>query len=407
MGLAALAALACSGIASGARTVVGGQTIQIQSAPWAVYVQHVSGGRRFICSGSVVDASHVLTAAHCLFDDAGTPSAVSSFQVRAGISSALQPLGSDVEQDRGVSSVRIHPGYGWSSHATEDDVAVLALASPLDLTTPAVQAVALPAAGFAYPTGEAVGVAGFGVQSAGTGQSGQLAWMTATVDPQGTCGGDDGTLFRGNGIFLCAGTPASALCNGDSGAGLVTTTGTPVLVGVVDASNGCGLGTHGVMAYTGAPEILQFVEGNDAPPAAPRDSGATFVRLTWGETKPPAVGETLTCATGGWSEPGTTVTYSFLNAATNQVLQSGAQATYVLQPGDAGAAVKCRVAVANAGGSVLAETAASSPVVAAPRAAVGHVVQIAAVRAVRAHLAVCLASVASRSCQSLLNARRG
>jgi secreted trypsin-like serine protease len=69
--LAALAALASTGIAAGARTVVGGQAVQVQSAPWTVYVQQTVGRTVFLCTGSVVDSSHVLTAAHCLFNDTG------------------------------------------------------------------------------------------------------------------------------------------------------------------------------------------------------------------------------------------------------------------------------------------------------------------------------------------------
>src|SRR5436305_11798051 len=82
-----LAAAALSGavLAATASAVVGGTAIAVQSAPWAVFVKHTSTSE-FRCSGSVVDASHVLTAAHCLFDDACNAAAPASFQVRAGAS---------------------------------------------------------------------------------------------------------------------------------------------------------------------------------------------------------------------------------------------------------------------------------------------------------------------------------
>jgi hypothetical protein len=99
---------------------------------------------------------------------------------------------------------------------------VIALASPLDLSGPAVQAVALPTAGAPFPAGTGVGLAGFGRSSPTVQTSGPLAWMNATVDPQGECSSSGRGLTANNAIILCASAPASAVCNGDSGSGLVT-----------------------------------------------------------------------------------------------------------------------------------------------------------------------------------------
>src|SRR5215471_2018223 len=146
MRILAAAAVAAVLAAEPASGVVGGQTIQVQSAPWTVFVQQSSGSSRFLCTGAIVDASHVLTAAHCMFNGSCAPAAPAAFQVRAGVSNYSAPLATDLEQDRGVSSVRIHPGYVCTGHPGPDDVAVLALVSPLDVTSAAVAAVALPSA---------------------------------------------------------------------------------------------------------------------------------------------------------------------------------------------------------------------------------------------------------------------
>jgi hypothetical protein len=420
--LAVLAAAVSAGIASGASRVVGGDTIQVQTAPWTVYVQQTVGNQRFLCTGSVVDASHILTAAHCLFNDNGVLAPPSAFQVRAGVSNFSSPLASDLEQDRGVSSFRVHPGYVWSGRAAPDDVAVLALVSPLDLSGPAVQAVALPSPGATFPDGGSVGIAGFGRQNPTVAISGQLSWMTASVDAQGTCGISGIGLIPNNGVYLCAAATASAVCSGDSGSGLVTTGGTPVLVGVANAvTSGCGIGSHALFAYTGAPEILEFVQGNDHPPSAPRQSNSTFLRVGWSPRGTLVVGDTLTCSTGGWSDPQPKVSYSFVDASGGQVLQAGPRATFTIPAADEGLVIYCEVAVSNSGGTTLAMTDPTGAVKPPPQVRIVGVGPLAGTRGgavsfrvtlvspagLHGKFAVCIAppkSVAGRLCRSTVNA---
>src|SRR5262245_52674430 len=412
------AAAIAAAAATGASRVVGGGVIQVQQAPWTVYVQYQSGTTRYLCTGSIVDASHVLTAAHCVYDDAGRLATPGQVAVRAGVSNFSSPLPTDQEQDRPVSLIRVHPGYVYAGRPTPDDVAVIALASPLDLSGPAVQAVALPTAGAAFPAGAAVGLAGFGRSSPTVQTSGPLSWMTATIDPQGVCGPGPG-LMANNGITLCATSPSSAVCNGDSGSGLVTTTGTPVLVGVVSAgATGCEIGSHASFTYTGAPEILQFVQGNDNPPTAPRETAATFLRVKW--DPPLVVGNTLSCATGGWAAPQPRFAYSFVNLADGTVLQTG-RTTYLVPASAVGATIVCEVTASNDGGTMLEETDPTPAVKAAPQV---RILKVGALDAARGHalrlrvslespdglwgkFAVCILpphAVAGRLCRSTVNA---
>lgn len=356
---AALAALASGGVASGAERVVGGSPIQVQAAPWAVVVQDQTATTRYLCSGSIVDASHIVTAAHCVFDDSGTIAQPSQLTVEAGVSNFSAPLPTDLEQQRTVSSFRVGPGYVWSSQLVPDDVAVLALSSPLDLSGPAAQAVALPAPTAPFPAGALVGLAGFGDQTSGVFATGPLESMTATVDAQGSCGSTtNGGVLADDAIRLCASSPSSATCNGDSGAGLVTTGANPTLVGVVSGGPpGCVLGSQTVYTYVGAPEILSFVQGDEQPPTAPSVDASTFVDLTW-EQQPLVVGDTLSCSSGDWAGGQVSLSYSFVTGS-GQVLQTGARATYTLRPADVGATVSCRVAATNAGGTAVDQTAAT------------------------------------------------
>ncbi len=310
-GGAAFALAAC--LSSGAAAIIGGTTIQVQAAPWTVFVQQTSGSTRFLCTGSVVDASHILTAAHCLYDTNNNLAAPSAFLVRAGISNFSAPLPSDLEQDRPVTQFRVHPGYTPTGEAGPDDVAVLALATPLDLSGPAVKAVALPAPNSAFPSGASVTLAGFGKQTPTATNSGPLATLTGTVDPQGVCDANssDG-LIAFNAIELCETSSSSAVCNGDSGGGLVTAGTTPTLIGVVSAgAPGCDVGSHSLFTYTGAPEILAFIQGSDQPATAPRE-GSNGVDLRW--LGPVVVGNTLDCEPGDWPNSNATYAYSFVNA---------------------------------------------------------------------------------------------
>jgi hypothetical protein len=243
--------------------------------------------------------------------------------------------------------------------------------------------------------------------------------MTATVDPQGQCGPSGRGLTANNGITLCAGSPGSSVCNGDSGSGLVTTTGTPVLVGVVSAgATGCETGSHATFTYTGAPEILQFVQGNDNPPTAPRETAATFLQVKW--DPPLVVGNTLSCSTGGWSAPAPRFAYSFVNLSDGTVLQTG-RTTYLVPASAVGATIVCEVTASSDGGTMLEETDPTPTVKAAPQV---RILKIGAIDATRGHalklrvslqspvglwgkFAVCILpphAVAGRLCRSTVNA---
>jgi hypothetical protein len=275
--------------------------------------------------------------------------------VEAGISNFFSPASTDLGQQRSVASFRVHPGYVYAEIAQPDDVAVLALAAPLDLTGPAVQAVALPASSAPFPAAAAVAIAGFGSQDAAVARpSGALQSMTGTVDPQGQCGDFTPTniMAADNAVILCAVSATSAICHGDSGAGVVSTGGTPVLVGVVnDSPAECMPGSRTISTYLGAPEVLRFVQGDDEPPTAPRPPSPS-IRYGFSWPQPLVVGNTLACSTDGW--PATVqIVYSFVNPTRGQVLQTGPNRHYLLPPTAAGVSVACTIALTNSGGTLI------------------------------------------------------
>ena len=338
-----------------AHAVAGGKTIQIQQAPWTVYIQP-SDPNGVYCDGVIVDSLHIVTAAHCVYTDKGARLPPSAFTIDAGVSVIQAPLATDAQQlIKGVASIRVHPGYtGPVGNDSLDDVAVLTLTAPLDLSGAAVQAVALPAANAAFPGGTDASIAGFGIQKPGVVANGLLNRLDAATDPQGVCGKVTAVIRVGDATLVCAGSPSASVCNGDSGSGLVTTGPTPTLIGIVaEVPASCAAGLPGIYTYVGAPEILQFIRGNDHPPTAPR---AGSVTLKW--RAPLKVGSTLTCASDSWTG-NATLTYLFIDAKTDQVLQKGVRPTFRTRTRDVSHAVECTVIASNAGGSAVIPSTAT------------------------------------------------
>jgi hypothetical protein len=336
-------------LTAGSSAVVGGSPTEIQQAPWQVLVAQVRNGRTIgTCGGSIVDASHVVTAAHCVYGNFSSPVPPSTLAVRAGISDYVTPRAGDAEQTRAVVGYRIHPGYQHRADHSFDDVAVLALDVPLDLSGPTARSVSLPSAGSTFLSAQPAMLIGFGQQAAGTAPNGSLYRIDASLEEQGACG-------TYNAVVLCAVSPTGSACSGDSGSGLIIGS---ALAGIAStARNGCPAGGRVVYTNVAAPEILRFIQGEDAPPAAPhRLQGALL-------DAPPAmqVGQTVTCSPGIWTnEP--TFTYRFLDHDTAQVLQQGRAATYTLRPADVGRTLRCAVAATTAGGTGASLSQASAKV---------------------------------------------
>ena len=349
-------------IAPAGQTVVGGSAIQVQSVPWTVYLKRTGTFSESACSGSIVDASHVLTAAHCVYRTNGTVATPNSLTIRAGISNFNTPLGSDVEQDRSVSSVRVHPGYSPTDDVGADDVAVLAVSTPFDLSGPAVQAATLASAGSAFPAGDTATLAGFGQETGGTQPDGSLNTLTATIEPRGDCGGQQALLGDPSAVMMCAANATASVCHGDSGGALVRADShTIVGIAVQVASDSCAPGTEGIYTYTEAPEILAFIQGNDNPPAAPRTTAATTLTMSGPATV--RVGSVLSCKSSGWAgDP--TITFAFIDNATGAVIQQGS--SYAVTAAAVGKQIACQALATNTGGTTVEETTPTDAVLPAP-----------------------------------------
>jgi secreted trypsin-like serine protease len=267
------------GAAQPAGAVVGASAIQIQSAPWTVLITQDSGWGVLRCGGSILDPQHVVTAAHCAFDISGTQVPVSALSVRAGISNVSSPSPADSEQDRSVSAIRVAPGYLWTGGPAANDVAVLTLAQPLTLGGTSAQALALPPPSAPFPAGAHASVAGFGKQSASSPSDGSLRQLPVLVDTQATCDQVAAPVLQSVTTALCVNTPGGAICEGDSGSALVTTEGSPVLLGIVSGGpSNCPPGSDGIFTWVGAPQIMSFLN-EGAPPAPAAQQPAAIARV--------------------------------------------------------------------------------------------------------------------------------
>jgi Trypsin len=348
--------------------IVGGREIGIESAPWQVEVLVKSKDEGFRCSGSILDATHILTAGHCAFTD-GTHQQIEpeAFEVFAGTPNFLlgakqQP---ETEQVRAVASVDPHPYYDPAKGGGEaDDVAVLTLAEPLSETA-AVRPIALPALGLAPAEGAPLALTGFGTQSASASANGRLyAIEMALGSPE--CGGEVAALF------LCASTPSGSLCFGDSGSALTLAGSPAVELGVTDTVEtigrlACFDGAIGGFANLAAPEIHDFIEGvldgvsaeSERPPRAPRGGERLSIAGV------PWVGESLACSPGAWAN-NPSFTYAFIDDRSEQVLQEGPVSSYALTAADLGRTISCRLRASNEGGTAVLRTGALRAVETAP-----------------------------------------
>lgn len=208
----------------------------------------------YACGGSLIDASFVLTVAHCVVDV--HPDNVT---VRLGEWDTLRDHEPYPHQERGVSSITIHPQYNKGGDLY-NDYALLRLRTPAELTYN-VDTVCLGTSFFS----ESCVVAGWGKDKFGKHGEYQRVLKKVEVPTWDNESCQNalrttklGRYFSLDWSFVCAGGEAGKdTCSGDGGSALVcripdSETGRGegyVLVGMVAWGVGCGQpGIPGVYA---------------------------------------------------------------------------------------------------------------------------------------------------------------
>lgn len=280
-------------------SIVGGASTSIARFPFQVALYNPHAGPPavgFFCGGVIVDATHVITAAHCIATGAhGGAAPLDEIEVLAG-STNLTPTEPGSVRDP-VSAASADPGYNPVTNNL--DVGLLTLARPLwSGPTPSVDGVSRIAP-LAVDAEQATAVienqteqpivatvSGWGdvdpAPTEGPSYPNTLQSVQAPLVGETLCGEDYAGIEQTiTPSMICAGggRPRTDSCYGDSGGPLVVDRDTPadppsdyVLVGLVDFGNGCAQpGYPGVYTRIGAPAVAGFLAsgvGNKARFAA-------------------------------------------------------------------------------------------------------------------------------------------
>ena len=271
--------------------IVGGKSTDIRSVPWQVFVyRNSSGPGGYICGGSFISTRWIITAAHCVTDDAGAVVPISELTVYSGMSNLAKINASHQSL---VSQIQRHPNY--SAAGVLNDLALVELAAPVTFGSRRT-AITLPfdPDGAAWPAHKtAVKISGWGRTSTNGSSPNGLRSATITVKggplDDSKCG--EWSLAAQYDVVqnLCAGWKRNGkdICQGDSGGPYaIKVNGLWTLAGVTSFNSGlCGKSALPGIAV----RITTFRDWLIPPPPE---------NLTWSYSDPSDTSATLT-----WDAP--------------------------------------------------------------------------------------------------------
>ncbi|MEM8707393.1 MAG: trypsin-like serine protease [Actinomycetota bacterium] len=245
--------------------VVGGHRIAIDDHRYTVKL-FIHDGPYVVseCGGVVIDASWILTAAHCVEIRRGMTShaPADSIAVVYGVADWQ-----DYALDRNSSlvmaeSIVQHPD--WDRSTLANDIALVRVAEPFDPAT----ARAIPLFDLAGPHDTETGyVTGWGAIASGGRTVDDLRGVEVAIDD--ACGiwpeqfADWDPELR-----MCAGAPAAGFCQGDSGGPLVVNrSGVLMVAGIVSFNSNLGCAIHEDLpdVYTRVSAHVDWVESVTGP----------------------------------------------------------------------------------------------------------------------------------------------
>ncbi|MBI4885017.1 MAG: serine protease [Actinobacteria bacterium] len=241
-----------------ASAIVGGSDTAIEELPWQISLQDIDG---HICGGTVIDATHVVTAAHCTEGETA-----SGLTVVAGVTD----LDDSNSQRLPVTAIFSHPGYANGEAA---DISILQLGAPLTFGA-TVSSIAM-ASEADIDTATGAVVSGWG--ALGENDDGTTILQSTPIPLVDDASCEVLMEAAGSGIVpaseLCAGGDGTDSCYGDSGGPLVVfdAAGVARLAGIVSWGTECGTATPG--AYTEVPAFTDWMASVLAGGQAPDEVG--------------------------------------------------------------------------------------------------------------------------------------
>lgn len=119
----------CSRSPASLARIVGGETASSGTWGWIV---SISIANNYLCGGSIISSSWVITAAHC----------VNGFRASQVTIYAGSTVKYTSTQIRVASQIIVHSSFTLSTY--ENDIALLQLGSPLNMSDPYVSSICLP-----------------------------------------------------------------------------------------------------------------------------------------------------------------------------------------------------------------------------------------------------------------------
>ncbi|GAA4011629.1 MULTISPECIES: trypsin-like serine protease [Streptomyces] len=218
---AATALISAPAAVAAPQPIVGGTTTTTTAYPFMMQITDASQNQ--FCGGTLVSATKVVTAAHCMVGET-----TSSVRVVGG-RTYLNGTNGTVAR---VSRIWIHPDYTDATNG--DDVAVLTLSTSMPYTTASY--VTSSQTGV-YAAGTTARIVGWGTTSAGGSSSNQLRTATVPTVSNSSCSSSYGSDFIASDM-VCAGYTSGGVdtCQGDSGGPLLIG---GVLAGITSWGEGC------------------------------------------------------------------------------------------------------------------------------------------------------------------------
>jgi len=341
---------------------------------------------RFICGGSILDRTHIVTAAHCVVgeDSSFYPRVVGPGDLSFMHDGVDRPGGAnettDLTEGPAVETVSVDPRYLRGINPYENDSAVLTLQSPgLDLSgrpnTKAIQLASQPEVDAAFASGAKATVSGWGVTDPG--EQGRDSDILQAADvslvSDSTCRNAYPNRIV-DAVMLCAGAfspapdpPTQDTCQGDSGGPLsVRVEGVLKLAGLTSFGDGCGR-LPGVYTELNETPTRAFVTNTSQVPPPSTAEGPTV-------SGTPRVGAEVTCNPPAVTGANATRYFWFAITGTDANELDFSTQTITVPASAQGTRLICDARLENAGGFFYAEAdfaSAFGPIGAAPAAGGG------------------------------------